>query len=111
MSEERRRDPRFEKTLSFQIQNGGAGRLAAESINISSRGLYCRAPEPVPVMSKLNISLNLPFPGGKSELLECEGVVVRAEKDADGSSRIAIYFLNFNAAKADILNRYLASAG
>ena len=110
MTDERRRDPRFDKALSFQIQNGGAERLAAESINISSRGLYCKVAQSIEAMSKLNISLNLPFPGGKSELLECEGVVVRAEKGADGSSRIAIYFLNFDTTKADILNRYLASA-
>lgn len=105
---ERRRDSRYDRRLRFHFQNGDADRIAAETINISSRGLYCVVPKPVPAMTKLRVALDLPL-GGETKRMECEGVVVRSEKTDDGACRVAIYFLNLDREAAAALERYLLS--
>lgn len=106
---ERRRDSRYERRLRFHVQDGDAGRIAAETINISSRGLYCIVPKLVPAMTKLKVALELPTGEGNTKRMECEGVVVRSELTDDGACRVAIYFLNLDRDAAAALERYLLS--
>lgn len=107
--DDRRRDSRYERRLRFHVQSGDADRIAAETINISSRGLYCVVPKPVPAMTKLKVALDLPVGDGQTKRMECEGVVVRSEKTDDGACRVAIYFLNLDREAAAMLERFLLS--
>jgi len=106
---ERRKHERFDRRLSFQVQDTVGERIGAESINLSSRGLYCVVTRPVAAMSKVRVALDLPF-SGASERMECEGVVVRSESTDDGAYRIAVYFLHLDADNLRRLERYLSQS-
>jgi hypothetical protein len=58
--DERRRDPRHDRSFVFHVGQDSEG-LRAESINISTRGLYCRVSRYVKPFSKLRLALELPF--------------------------------------------------
>ncbi|GAB4256958.1 PilZ domain-containing protein [Deferrisoma sp.] len=108
---ERRRDPRVEATFPLRVSEDGEG-VKAESINISTRGLYCRVPRHVNLFSKLRVALDLPMGDGRHETLECDGVVVRVdpERETPGMReyRLAIYFLNLDAQGARVIEEFLA---
>jgi hypothetical protein len=111
---ERRRDPRYEKTFAVEVGAGTAGGLKAESINISSRGLYCKVPRYLQPFSKLRVALDLPSVSGENQRVECEGVVVRVQPETElpglHEYRLAIYFLDLDRASADLINRFLTEA-
>lgn len=111
---DRRRDPRFDRSFLVRVGDNGAEGLRAESINISSRGLYCKVPRYVHPFSKLNVALDLPLIARGGGKLECEGVVVRVEPDVEVSGlreyRLAIYFLNLDRSAADAIQAFLAEA-
>jgi hypothetical protein len=109
---DRRRDPRFDRSVSVRVGGDSAEGLRAESINISSRGLYCKVPRYVHPFSKLNVALDLPFFGQGAGKIECEGVVVRVEPEVEVSGlreyRLAIYFLNLDRGAAHAIHTFLA---
>lgn len=107
---ERRRDPRYAKTFSVEVAGDSAEGLKAESINISTRGLYCKVPRYVQPFSKLRVALDLPFVARTGERVECEGVVVRVDRDEVSSSdyRLAIYFLDLDRRSADLIGEFLS---
>ena len=109
---ERRRDPRYDRNLRVHVGGSSADGLRAESINISSRGLYCKVPRYVHPFSKLNVALDLPFVSSGVAKVECEGVVVRVEPEAEmpglNEYRLAIYFLNLERHAADAIHAFLA---
>ena len=108
---ERRRETRHEKSLTFSVRDSADAVVRAETINISSRGLYCTTNHRVPLYSKLRVAMELPMDDGDSEQLDCEGVVVRLEEDgaSAGKFSLAIYFLNIDEASAKRLDGYLDS--
>lgn len=109
---ERRRDPRYDRSLSVHVGGNSADGLRAESINISSRGLYCKVSRFVHPFSKLNVALDLPFVAQGVAKVACEGVVVRVEPEAEvpglSEYRLAIYFLNLERHAADAIHAFLA---
>ncbi len=108
---DRRREERYERRFSLRVGDHADG-LKAESINISSRGLYCKVPRYVQPFSKLRIALDLPFAARESAKVECEAVVVRVEPDVEEPPakeyRLAIYFLNLDRGAADLIHSFLA---
>jgi hypothetical protein len=99
---ERRKYPRFSKRMQFRLKSPD-GDITARSINLSRNGVYCWVPAPVPVMTKLNVHLEMPCVGRKphSASVECGGVVVRSERPAKPARRnpgyhIAIFFNRVN---------------
>lgn len=108
---ERRRDARYERNFSLRVGDNSDG-LKAESINISSRGLYCKVPRYVQPFSKLRIALDLPFVSREPGKVECEAVVVRVEPDVEDPAtreyRLAIYFLNLDRPSAEMVQAFLA---
>ncbi len=108
---ERRRDPRYARTLPLRVGHDANDGLQAESINISARGIYCKVPRYVPPFSKLKVGLDLPQEDGSSRPVECDGVVVRVEPEAEQPGtreyRLAIYFLNLDRPDADAINGFL----
>jgi len=109
---DRRRDARFDRTVPVRVIGDGADGLRAESINISSRGLYCKVSRFVEPFSKLNVVLDLPFISRGVAKVECEGVVVRSEPEIETAGlkeyRLAIYFLNLDQGAAELIHSFLA---
>ncbi len=109
---ERRRDPRYEASFPLRVGGDGEG-VRAESINISTRGLYCKVPRHVKPFSKLRVALDLPFDHGDHRTVECDGVVVRVEPEVEtpgvAEYRLAIYFLNLGPQGARIIEEFLDS--
>jgi hypothetical protein len=104
---DRRRDPRYDRELEFGIKGLGGELLRARSVNISTRGLSCVVSHEIPAMSKLKVAMELPFESGQKGRLECEGVVVRSERQEDGDFNIAIYFLSVDRECAALITEYL----
>lgn len=108
---DRRRDTRFDRSFSLHV-GGHADGIRAESINISSRGLYCKVPRFVHPFSKLRIALDLPFLSREAGRIECDAVVVRVEPEVEDPAardyRLAIYFLNLDRPSADLIQAFLA---
>lgn len=112
--EDRRRDHRYERNVPLRVGESGPEGLRAESINISTRGIYCKVPEYVHPFSKLKVALDLPFVSREPATVECEGVVVRVEPEAPTPGadeyRLAIYFLNLDRDAAELVESFLAES-
>jgi len=108
---ERRREPRFARTVPVRVGHDSAEGLRAESINVSTRGLYCKAPRYVPPFAKLKVALELPFASRDPATVECEGVVVRVEPESEMPTvqeyRLAVYFLNLGPDSAELISDFL----
>ena len=98
-SPERRKHPRVAESVSCQV--GWASRWAStRTINLSCGGVLCALTEPIPVMTKCAIRLEIPGPssgrGSSPRQIRCVGVVVRQERSKveqdPAPYRIAIYF-------------------
>ena len=111
---ERRRDERFTRSVPLRVGHDSVDGVRAESINISTRGLYCKVTRYVQPFSKTKVCLELPFVARDSESMECEGVVVRVEPDVEAPGideyRLAIYFLNLGHRQAELIEDFLAEA-
>jgi hypothetical protein len=110
--EDRRRDPRYDRSFLLHVGSDSQEGLRAESINISTRGLYCKVPRYVHPYSKLRVALELPFVSRGPEKVECEGVVVRVDPETElpgiRDYRLAIYFLNLDKSSAHLISDYIA---
>ncbi len=60
--------------------------------NISASGVLCHTERPIPVMTKISVTLDLPSPSDAS--INCQGVIVRCDPDRKGDDhfRVAIVF-------------------
>lgn len=89
---ERRQYPRIETSIQMNLK-ADKRNVSAETINLSLNGVYCRVNRPIEMMTNLEIVLMLPHEGVPDDVMyvECEGVVVRDEKKANGH-HIAIFF-------------------
>lgn len=108
---ERRREPRYDRNLPLRVGHDSTDGLRAESINISTRGLYCKSPRYVAPFAKLRVAVELPFVGGDTATVECEGVVVRVEPEVETVGvkdyRLAVYFLNLEDSCAELIARFV----
>ena len=114
MTVERRRHPRSETTLPLKISKKGLD-VITETRNISCSGVYCRVSEPIPLMSKLDLTLLLPIAQSRKVLtkkIKCSGVVVRSEpvivKEADTACQnVAIFFTDLTKKDKDTIAQYV----
>jgi len=116
---ERRRTPRIELDLPLQLTLGD--RLVDTRISdISTSGVRFRTPEALPLMTRVQIGLELPAGGGKSEEgpVALHGVVVRSDLRPDpsgdpdpagGPFETAIFFDELSAEAHGRLVRFLES--
>jgi len=100
---ERRKHPRTENALPLKIFKKGLD-VITETRNISCSGVYCRVAKPLPMMSKIGVTLLLPTCRKNkvnSEKVKCNGVVVRSEpeiiEEADSvCQNVAIFFTDLS---------------
>lgn len=111
---ERRKHPRTKSALPLKISKRGLD-VITETRNISCSGVYCRVNKPIPLMSKINVTLLLPILSGKkvsTEKIECNGVVVRSEptiiKEAETAyQNIAIFFTELSKKNKNRIAQYV----
>ena len=88
---EKRKYPRVAEAVSCQLTLEGAA-FAAQTSNISCSGVLCILQRPIPLMTQMEMSFQLPG-ASSSRLIRCVGVVVRQQRAPDGFAT-AIYFSN-----------------
>ena len=107
----RRKEPRYDRSLPVRVADDSPDGLKAESINISTRGLYCRTKRYVAPFAKLKVAMELPFASRDPATVECEGVVVRVEPQTEALGgkeyRVAVYFLNVERETQDLIAQYI----
>ncbi len=111
---ERRKHPRTEGVLPLKISKRGLD-VITETRNISCSGVYCRVTKPIPLMSKIDLTLLLPICGTRKVLtkkVKCSGVVVRSEpvivKEADTACQnIAIFFTDLSKKDKNTIAQYV----
>jgi c-di-GMP-binding flagellar brake protein YcgR len=94
---ERRSSRRVDAQLALQLSGRaqGAKPILAESLNISTGGVYCLVKHEVPVLTVLDLSIQLPKFGANrsTQVVHCEGVVVRCEKSPKSTGATVRYDL------------------
>lgn len=94
--DERRKYPRINKRMKFELRNENDSVVIAETINLSASGAYCMVNKTIPFMTSLRIILPLIYGNKESqvEYAECEGIVVRVDEVSPeaGICNIAIFF-------------------
>ncbi len=90
-ADERRRHPRSRGGFSTVEGRGELGGLNHVD-NISASGVLCHTAQPIPLMTKMSIALDLPKP--VNQRVECEGIVVRCDpEDQSGETfKVAILY-------------------
>ncbi len=73
---EKRKTPRIEERLPIKIIEGDSG-VVVETKNISASGAYFTTDKPMPLMSRVIITLLIPEGEGKNSKIKCGGTVVR----------------------------------
>lgn len=111
---ERRSHPRTKMSLPLKISQKGLD-LITETRNVSCSGVYCRVNKPLPLMSKIGLTLLLPLQNRNkvnTEKIKCKGVVVRSEpeilKEADTAyQNIAIFFTDLTKKDRTKITQYV----
>ncbi|HNZ47318.1 MAG TPA: PilZ domain-containing protein [Candidatus Hydrogenedentes bacterium] len=106
---DRRRHPRCSKRVAFcwcESEHGTSNHVD----NISESGILCQTGAPIPLMTKIQVLLDLPKPF--EQRIEVDGVVVRCEADPfkDNCFKVAIFFSGIKDADRDTIRRFVASS-
>ena len=75
--------------------------------NISASGVLCHTEKPIPVMTKIGVTLDLPEPSDSS--INCEGVIVRCDPDHKGEDhfKVAIVFTRLDDADMVAIKKHV----
>jgi hypothetical protein len=111
---ERRGAVRIPAQLAMEIRINDVDTARVESLNVSANGVYFSSDTYIPVLTRLDITLDLP-PGEPSDKpgdkVVCTGVVVRTEPEDEipGTSQyqIACYFTSIDEADKETLESYI----
>lgn len=106
--DERRRHPRCNKRVSFcwcESEHGTSNHLE----NISEAGILCQTTTPIPLMTKIQVLLDLPKP--IDQRIEVSGVVVRCEEDdiVETRFKVAIFFTQISDEDKEKIRLFIAS--
>ena len=103
------------KSISLNI-TGQDGALSTQTMDISTSGAYCRTAKPLPLMSKIAITLVIPDTGKRKKekkSINCGGTVVRTHPViVDGKTcgyDVAIFFNELGDEDKHLLSEYLGS--
>lgn len=115
---ERRKHPRKQISIKSVIAGHDVS-SECYTVDLSANGLLCQTNRPVAVFTKVQITLMVPRPNGNSKAgrhredpVECEGIVVRCEKDSEKrepSYSTAIFFSDIEDDAMEKIQRYLVS--
>ncbi len=104
--EERRRYARSRQGFPAIVDNGGPGVLNHID-NISANGVLCHTVKPIPLMTRMNIALELPKPAARR--IECEGIVVRCDPHdlGDDHFKVAILYTKIADDDREAIHEYV----
>lgn len=104
----RRKTPRIIQQLPLRLQ-AAAEELITKTENVSASGAYCTVSRFLPLMTKLQIRLELPGPPRAS--ISCEAAVVRIDPPKAVARRsqyqVAIFFTDLSEQDRSSLARYV----
>lgn len=107
---EKRQHPRVENNIPLKISTADVD-LVTETKNISCSGAYCRVSKFLEPMTKMDITLLVPFKkSGKAttKKVVCGGVVVRTENIPEGDGfNTAIFFNDIHPRDSRFLADYV----
>lgn len=107
---EKRRHLRIKKNLAIKIKNIDFD-IVTETKNISCAGAYCEIDRYLAPLTKIKTRLLIPSNTKQKHMtVDCEGVVVRIERndhDLEERYSIAIYFENIHKADIAKINRFI----
>jgi hypothetical protein len=114
---ERRKHPRLKKILPIKLKQTPEKEfdISTQTTNISASGAYCTINKSVDLMTKLRLTLLLPLTKSRSKKIkkiECQGVIVRKEKNKENKKfpyRIGIFFNDLNNQDRKFLQSYVNS--
>lgn len=107
--QEKRSMPRIEEKLPIKVKEGDYCTVV-ETKNISASGIYFTTDNPLPLMSKVMITLLLPTNAGKNTKIECNGTVVRIVPLTITNKTIyetAIFFDDVTEKTKSIISRHI----
>lgn len=88
--------------------------IVTKTINITSSGAYCNTDKPLPLLSKVVLTLLVPQYNKKGKVdrkIECKGTVVRTHPViVDGQPQsydVAIYFDELNSSDRRFISQYI----
>ncbi|MCM8766019.1 MAG: PilZ domain-containing protein [Candidatus Omnitrophica bacterium] len=88
---ERRKYPRVEKKLPIKAF-GETFDFYTETMNIGAGGVLCYLEEPIPIATKLKITLILPSKKERKDIkIDCEGAVVRIQENLNATGKERYY--------------------
>ena len=115
--DERRQSSRVDARLAVEVTAPGPDtglHLLTESINIGTGGVYCSVRSEVPVMTRVDLNIQLPkFAAHKAtQVLRCEGIVVRCQAARQGQVQgprfdIACAFQNLSQDTRELINEFV----
>lgn len=112
---ERRKHPRITTQLPVELEQDTLS-ITTETRNLSCAGIYCQIQKPLPLMSKVAITMFLPWTSSNGvtarKKIKCEGVVVRSEPTILASAscahhNVAIFFTDLAETERQIIARYV----
>jgi hypothetical protein len=106
---ERRLHPRLDQQLPLDLAVNGYD-FSTTTRNISCVGAYCHLDKYMPPFTKISVKLSLPNKehSGKNTVVECKGVVVRTEDEANGGFNLAIFFNEVRDEQRKKIARYIS---
>ncbi|MDD5466102.1 MAG: PilZ domain-containing protein [Candidatus Omnitrophica bacterium] len=106
---ERRLHPRLDQKLPLNLAVDGY-HFSTSTRNISCVGAYCHLDKYMPPFTKISVKLSLPDKDqpGKGTIVECRGVVVRTEDEANGGFNLAIFFNEMRDEQRKKIARYIS---
>jgi hypothetical protein len=109
LKSERRQHPRIEQQLPIKVAANGYD-FSTSTYNVSCLGAYCKITKYVPPFTKVMVKLDLPVStkeGKKNYDVQCSGVIVRTEDEANGDFNVAIYFNRISEEEKKKISRYV----
>lgn len=106
---ERRLYPRIDQKVPLKIVTNGYD-LATTTQNISCIGAYCHVEKYIPPFTTIAVKMTLPVANGidqKNYDIQCRGVVVRTEDEANGGFNIAVFFNRINDPQRQRIVQYI----
>lgn len=108
---ERRSSPRAQSRVPMVVKDR-TREVKVETLNISKSGAQCRLSYFIPLMTKLEIRLELPGHATPQPTIHCRGVIVRVEPASEQPHRAsydtAIFFHDLSEPDRAILAEYVS---
>mgnify|MGYP000897220549 CR=1 FL=1 len=105
-TKERRVHPRINQNLPINVVANGYD-FVTSTLNLSCLGAYCRIDKYVPPFTRVRIKMELPMARNEKTPVECDGVIVRSEDEAQGGFNVAIYFNKITDAPRKKITQYI----